>query len=121
MLPADACPPHAEYLLTKIEKGDLARERITRVGPAALKNEELLAIILRTGTKGENVLDLAERLLRENHGLGGLARVPLTELTRVKGIGTVKAIELLAALELGRRLNTTAPEDKPIVNLRWMP
>ena len=115
MLPADAAQPRAEYLLNKIEKCDLPRERLTRLGPAALKNEELLAIILRTGSPGENVLDLAERLLREHHGLGGLARLPHTELTRVKGIGTVKAIELLAALELGRRLGTTAPEDKPIV------
>ncbi|MBI5035080.1 MAG: DNA repair protein RadC [Chloroflexi bacterium] len=115
MLPTPTCPLRAEYLLNKIEKSDLPRERMKRLGPAALKNEELLAIILRTGIKGENVLDLAERLLRENRGLGGLARLPFSELTRVKGIGTVKAIELQAALELGRRLSTSAPEDKPVV------
>lgn len=115
MLASNTCPPRAEYLHNKIEKSDLPRERLKRLGSAALKNEELIAIILRTGSKGENVLQLAERLIRENHGLGGLARLPFSELTRVRGIGQVKAIELQAALELGRRLSTSAPEDKPIV------
>ena len=115
MLATPPDQPHAEYLLNKLEKCDLPRERMARLGPSALKNEELLAIILRTGSHGENVLDLAERLLRENHGLGGLARMPHTELMRVKGIKLVKAIELQAALELGRRLTTTAPEEKPMV------
>lgn len=115
MLPAEPNQPHAEYLLNKIDKADLPRERLKRLGPGGLKNEELVAILLRTGRIGENVLDLAERLLRENHGLGGLARLPYTEMMRVKGIGAVKAIELQAALELGRRLSTTAPEERPVV------
>lgn len=66
MLPVQPDPPRAEYLLNKIEKCDLPRERLARLGPSALKNEELLAILLRTGSPGENVLDLAERLLRES-------------------------------------------------------
>ncbi len=104
-----------EYLLHSVDKGDLPRERLRKLGASALKTEELIAIILRTGTQGENVLHLSERLLRDNAGLGGLARVPFAELTRVRGVGTVKAIELQAALELGRRLSAASPEDKPII------
>ncbi len=115
MLPQNMPPDHAEYLLTTIDKSDLPRERLRRLGAGALKTEELIAIILRIGTRGENVLHLAERLLRDHGGLGGLARVPYGELTRTKGVGTVKAIELQAALELGRRLSIAAPEERPLV------
>lgn len=104
-----------ENALKQFEKNDLPRERLKRLGAGALKTQELIAIILRTGTPGENVLQLAERLLRDYGGLGGLARAPYTELTRVKGVGDTKAIELQAVFELGRRLNTAAPEDKPTV------
>ena len=104
-----------EYLLRSVDKGDLPRERLRKLGASALKTEELIAIILRTGTRGENVLHLAERLLRDNAGLGGLARVPFAELTRVRGVGTVKAVELQAAMELGRRLSAASPEDKPVI------
>jgi DNA repair protein RadC len=104
-----------ENALKQLEKNDLPRERLKRLGAGALKTQELIAIILRTGTPGENVLQLAERLLRDYGGLGGLARAPYTELTRVKGVGDTKAIELQAVFELGRRLNTAAPEDKPMV------
>jgi len=104
-----------EYLLRSVDKGDLPRERLRKLGASALKTEELIAIILRTGTRGENVLHLAERLLRDNAGLGGLARVPFAELTRVRGVGNVKAVELQAAMELGRRLSAASPEDKPVI------
>lgn len=104
-----------DYTLKQIDKQDLPRERLKRLGVSALKTQELIAIILRTGTRGENVLNLAERLLREYGGLSGLARAPYKELTRVRGVGDTKAIELQAAFELGRRLSTTAPDDKPVV------
>jgi len=111
----DDALPHAEYLLNIIDKNDLPRERMKRLGPNALKNEELLAIILRTGSHGENVLHLSERLLQEHGGLGGLARLPQNEWTRTKGIGAVKAIELQAVFELGRRLSAASPNDRPTV------
>jgi DNA repair protein RadC len=112
---SDHPPTHVEYLRSSYDKNDLPRERLKRLGPNALKTEELIAIVLRTGTRGENVLHLAERLLREYGGLGGLARVPYAELIRVKGMGAVKALELQAVFELGRRLSTAAPEEKPVV------
>jgi DNA repair protein RadC len=115
MLSSDASPARIEYLPRAVAKSDLPRERLRRHGSGALKTEELIAIILRTGTRGENVLHLAERLLRECGGLGGLAHKPLDELTRIKGVGVVKALELQAIFELSRRVHAAAPEERPIV------
>lgn len=89
------------------------RERLARLGPAALSTAELLAIILRTGADGENVLSLASRLLARYGGLGGLARAGLSELVTERGVGLAKAAQLQAAMELGRRLTLTAPEERP--------
>jgi DNA repair protein RadC len=83
------------------------------VGERAVSTAELLAIILRTGAPGENVLRLAERLLIAFKNLPGLARASIAELTEVKGVGPAKAVEIKSALEIGRRLLTTAPEEKP--------
>lgn len=91
---------------------DRPRERLMRVGPQAVSTAELLAIILRTGVGGENVLRLAERLLGSFRDLPGLAQASLAELTQVKGVGPVKAIEIKAALEIGRRLMASAPQEK---------
>lgn len=91
---------------------DRPRERLMRVGPQAVSTAELLAIILRTGVGGENVLRLAERLLGSFRDLPGLAQASLAELTQVKGVGPAKAIEIKAALEIGRRLMASAPQEK---------
>lgn len=92
------------------------RERLIRVGATAVSTAELLAILMRTGVGGENVLRLAERLLVHCGGLPGLSRASVAELQRVKGIGKAKAAEIKAALELGRRLIATSPEDRPHVS-----
>jgi DNA repair protein RadC len=76
---------------------------------------ELLAITLRAGRNGESVLSLAQRMLEEMNGLQGLARATVGELTQVPGIGRVRAVEIKAALELGRRALATAPADRPRV------
>jgi DNA repair protein RadC len=89
---------------------DRPRERLQKVGGRAVSTAELIAIILRTGVGGENAVRLAERLLAQFDGLPGLARASINELTAVNGIGPVKAVEIKAALELGRRLTATAPE-----------
>lgn len=88
------------------------RERLARVGPQALSTSELLAIILRTGVKGENVVAMASRLLAAHGGLAGLSRVELAQLAQEHGLGPAKAAQLLAALELGRRLMAEAPEER---------
>jgi DNA repair protein RadC len=104
-----------DYLLDSMGKNDLPRERFCEHGACALKTEELIAIILRTGLHGENVLHLAERLLRENGGLAGLARLPFSELMNIKGLGAAKATELQAVFELGRRLQVASPEERPTI------
>lgn len=79
------------------------RERLLRDGPRALSDAELLAILLRTGTARENVLELAEALLKEFGGVSELHRLHLNEWLKIPGIGTTKAITVMAAFELGLR------------------
>src|SRR5512140_3578660 len=95
--PSDA---PSEHLQKVYEASELPRERLLRVGVENLKNAEVLAILLRTGSRGENVLHLAERILQESGGLAGLGRMRFDQLTELRGIGSVKAIELQAAIEL---------------------
>ena len=92
------------------------RERLFQLGPEALSNREILAILLRTGVKGENVLNLAERLLAEAGGLSGLGKLTVHELAQLHGLGKAKASVIKAALELGRRSVSADPMTRPVVN-----
>lgn len=80
------------------------RERLQHFGPQALSMAELLAIILHTGTRGGNVLDLANKLLTRYGGLPGLVRADFRELCAEHGMGEAKSAQVKAALEIGRRL-----------------
>src|SRR3990172_766599 len=91
------------------------RERLRLRGAGALSNAELLAIILRTGSSGENVLALATRLLAQSDGLPGLARASFGQLCAERSVGEAKAAQLLAALELGKRLISTQPNQRATV------
>ncbi len=93
---------------------DRPRERLVKLGSEALKTSELIAILLRTGTAGRPVLELAEFLLQHFGSLEALSRAPVGELIRVKGVGQAKAIELKAAFALGARLNRTEAEARAI-------
>lgn len=101
--------------LSEVPEGERPRERFLAVGPAGLSQRELLSILLRTGTGGKSVMALADELLSRFGGLNGIARASVRELQAVHGLGEVKAIEIKTALELGKRLMLTAPEDKPLV------
>ena len=96
-----------------LPQGERPRERLEHYGAGALSSAELLAIILRVGTGGENVVRVAERLLARYEGLPGLAQATVSELCQEKGIGQAKAVQIKAALELGRRLLVTAPHERP--------
>ncbi|MBE0414982.1 MAG: DNA repair protein RadC [Dehalococcoidia bacterium] len=91
------------------------RERLRESGSGSLSNSELLAIILRTGSASENVLSLAARVLTRFGGLPGLARASFGELCTERDVGEAKAAQLKAALELGRRLVSTQPEERAVV------
>lgn len=80
------------------------RERLVRAGPAALSGEELVALLLGSGARGESALDCARRLLAAHGGLAGLASLTGSELAREKGVGRARASAIEAAIEVGRRL-----------------
>ena len=80
------------------------RERLIKYGVNNLSNEELLAILLKTGCKDYNVKELSNILLKELGGIKGLKNISINSLNKIKGIGKVKSIELLSALELGKRV-----------------
>ena len=81
-------------------------EKLLQFGVESLSNEELLAILLRTGTKGENVIALSKRLLIELDGLDGLLNVSFEEASKIKGIKKVKACQIIAMMELFNRFKT---------------
>ena len=91
------------------------RERLRDSGASSLSNAELLAIILRTGRASENVLNLAVRVLAQFSGLAGLARASFAQLCAQPGLGEAKAAQVKAALELGRRLLSTQPQERVVV------
>lgn len=99
-------------MIRDVLKEERPRERMLQEGPSALSNQELLAIILRTGSIDASVLTLSHRLLQRFEGLKGLKNASIEELLELKGIGTAKAVQIMAALELGKRLNTVRMDDR---------
>lgn len=82
---------------------DRPREKLIKRGAEALSNSELLAIVLAKGSKKENVLELSQRILREN-GLDSLSGLDVEDLKEVFGIGNAKAAQIVACFEIGKRL-----------------
>lgn len=89
-------------------------EKCLKQGTEALSDAELLAVLLRTGTKGENVLALAKRLLYEDGGAGllGIHQFSFQSLMKLKGIGKVKAVQILCLSELAKRLSKASVEPR---------
>ncbi len=93
---------------------DRPREKLLLKGRQALSDAELVAILLGSGTTTTSAVELAKMVLQTvDNKLNELARLSIKDLTRVKGIGEVKAITIIAALELGRRKRDSDPEEKP--------
>ena len=88
------------------------RERLREHGPRYLNNAELVAILLRSGVSGENAINVAMRILAAFDGLAGLARAGYAELCGQHGLNHAKSSEIMAALELGRRIASLAPEER---------
>ena len=99
-------------LMKDFPKEDRPRERLIKDGPHSLSTQELLAIVLRTGTKNEPVLQICNQLLLKFDGLRFLMNASIEELSNIKGIGEVKAVQLLAAFELGKRINRLQFDDR---------
>lgn len=102
-------------MLKDVPEEDRPRERMIRQGPEHLSNVELIALLLRTGSTGESVVILAQRVLAQMGGLKGLAHLSYHELTKIHGIGPAKAVQILAGLELGQRLMKALPEERDTI------
>ncbi|HGR8602124.1 TPA: DNA repair protein RadC [Streptococcus pneumoniae] len=93
------------YSISFQEDSLLPRERLAKEGVEALSNQELLAILLRTGTRQVSVFEIAQKVLNNLSSLTDLKKMTLQELQSLSGIGRVKAIELQAMIELGHRIH----------------
>ncbi len=95
---------------------DKPREKFLLKGAQALSGAELVAILLRTGSATENALELSKRILTQyNHSLNDLSNGTLEELRAVRGVGLVKAVTLMAAFELGRRMRAEVVEQGHVI------
>ncbi len=103
-------------LIRDMPEDERPRERLAKYGANILKNSELIAILLRTGMKGESVVNMSDRLLARFEGLEKMGRASFTELCSLNGISEAKACQLLAAFELGRRMVSLTPGARAKIN-----
>ncbi|USK84251.1 DNA repair protein RadC [Peribacillus asahii] len=102
-------------LMREYRKEEKPRERFLQDGPESLSDQELFALLLRTGTKEESVLQMANRLMDAFEELRLLKEASIEELTAIKGIGEAKAMQLLAAVELGRRIHRVNNQERYVI------
>lgn len=109
-------PQHSHQSIKKWTLEDRPREKLRDKGIKSLTNAELIAILLRSGTRTMSAVDLAKQMLSRAHQkLSELSRFDLADLLQIKGIGEAKATTILAALELGRRRKNEETEDNPVI------
>jgi len=107
---------HEKLTIKSWAEGDRPREKLMLKGKGALSDAELLAILIGSGNNKETAVDLCKRILQQsNNNLNSLARKSINDLMQFKGIGEAKAISIVAALELGRRLESSSEEDREVV------
>ena len=95
---------------------DRPREKYARNGAASLSDAELIAILFRTGNASESAVELAKRILSSsNNSLNTLSEKTLRELSEIKGIGQAKAMALLTAFEIGKRIRAEKVEERPVI------
>ena len=105
----------SSIMIKDVPKEDRPRERLLKLGSNHLSNQELLAILLGSGTREESVMALAHRVLMHFEGLKLLNDATIEELTAIKGIGTAKGVLMLSAIELGRRMAQYKPNDRYVI------
>jgi DNA repair protein RadC len=108
----DKAAPAYQPTILQMPANERPRERLREHGARYLNNAELVAILLRNGIAGENAISMAMRVIAEFDGLGGLARAGYAELKGQRGLSDAKTCEIMAALELGRRIASLAPEER---------
>lgn len=108
--------PSPALRLRDLAVGERPQERLEHFGAAALSDTELLAMLLRSGSRGMDVLTLASRLIAEAGSLSGLVGWGESDFRRSRGIGRVKALQLVAVMELARRVVGQAQGEAPLLN-----
>ncbi len=98
--------------IKEIDKDNRPREKLERLGPSKLTDLELLAIIIKTGARGSSVYDIGDNVLDRINNLNNLIDVNLNTFNNIKGLGKVKIIELLATIELGKRIYLSCNKKK---------
>ncbi|AIQ14085.1 RadC family protein [Paenibacillus durus] len=101
------------FMLRDLPHEERPRERMMQYGAESLSQAELLAILLRTGTRQESAIHVAQRILGQVGGLRRLADLSIEEMMDIKGIGPAKAVQLKAGIELGRRMSNSRL-DQPV-------
>jgi DNA repair protein RadC len=109
-------PPAHGNRLRALARGERPQERALALGVGALSDTELLALILRSGTRGHDVMSLAARLIADAGSLHALLRWHASDFTRLKGIGRIKALQLCTVLEVSRRVLSVARDHPPVFN-----
>jgi DNA repair protein RadC len=107
------------FTIKDLPKEERPRERLERYGAQVLSDAELLALLIRTGTPAESALVLAQRILKGDGAKSGLAFVAdssIEELSRIKGIGLAKSVQIKAAVELGRRISSYTGQNPTVIN-----
>lgn len=102
--------------LADLSVSERPQERLEALGAQSLSDTELLAMILRSGSKGRNVLSVASEILQESGSLNGLLKWTDAEFRAVKGIGHVKALQLITIVEICRRVRERSPVTAPILD-----
>jgi DNA repair protein RadC len=102
--------------LKDLAVGERPQERMERLGAAALSDTELLAMLLRNGSKGHNVVAVAQQLIATAGSLAALVQWTETDFRQLKGIGRVKALQLVAVMEVARRALVQGGEVAPLFN-----
>lgn len=114
-VPVEAPAPPVEYRarVMALPEEERPRERLGRLGPEALRLDELLAILFGTGTRERDVLEVAQQLLHDREGLRGTAAADIPTLMATDGVGPARASQVMAAFELGRRVHMDPGAERP--------
>ena len=104
------------YRISDMQASQRPRERLEKLGAGSLNDAELLGILIRVGLPGENAVQVGQRILNHLGGLSGIHRADFADVCQEKGIGSAKAAQIKAAIELGRRMVRDNPEESVTVH-----
>lgn len=102
--------------ISDLPSGEKPRERLLKYGASNMSNEDLISVILRSGTKNENVKQVSNKILSSLKSINDLSFITVPELTKINGVGKVKAVSLLAGIELGKRVYNLEINENVLIN-----